>query len=394
MIPRQAVQTLRQMASYSPVVVVTGPRQTGKTTLTRQVFADRPYFNLEDPETREWAEADPKSLLRQCADGAIIDEAQRVPSLFSHLQVTVDAARRPGRFVLTGSSHFLLNASLSQSLAGRAAFLHLLPFSYAELAAADLAPSSLNEALYTGGYPPIYDRHAPPHQWYRDYIATYVERDVRQLLRVNELAAFQRFMALCAGYVGQAINYSKLGASLGISANTARAWLDVLEASYVVQRLQPHHQNFRKRLAKQARLYFVDTGLACRLLRIENAGVLERHPLRGALFENWVLSELRKARLNQGRDESLFFWRNQSGNEVDLIADQGTQLWPIECKSGSTLASDWFKGLHYWTKLAGAQSGAPHLVYGGERSLEREGVQVRSWRDLDGLLRVLSASNA
>ncbi len=384
-IPRTAEATLQQLAVQSPVVAVTGPRQSGKTTLTRHAFPELPYANLEDPESRMLATDDPRSFLKRLGNAAIIDEAQRVPALFSYLQVHVDALGRQARFVLSGSANFALAAQIGQSLAGRVAYLHLLPFAKQELETVKLVPNTVEELLCAGGYPPIYDRGANPVRWYSDYVATYLERGVRQLLQVASIDAFQRFLRLCAGWVGQLLNLTRIAADCGISANTAKAWLNVLCHSYIVHLLPPHHRNFRKRLVRTPKLYFLDTGLAARLLGIERADQLHAHPARGPLFENWVVSELLKARYNHALPDNLYFWRDNTGEEVDILVDRGSTLLPVECKSGATIASDWFRAISRWTSLAQGESAEPYLIYGGDSSLCHQGVQVLSWRDVTEL---------
>lgn len=386
---RQSESALRKLAETSPIVAITGPRQSGKTTLAVHAFAGFAYRNLEEPDTRMLAVRDPRSFLASLEGGAIIDEAQRVPELFSYLQVHVDARRRSGQFVLTGSSQFLLNERITQSLAGRVAYLHLLPFSRGELVGSGCAPAELEDALYRGSFPPIHARGADPGQWYRDYVVTYVERDVRQLLRVSDIDTFQQFVRLCAHWTGQLLNLSRMAADCGVSANTARAWLGVLRASYIVYLLRPHHVNFRKRLVKTPRLYFLDTGMAAQLLSVQQPDELRTHPMRGALFESWVVSELIKGRFNRGLTDNLYFWRSQGGEEVDIVADHGATLLPIECKSGRTVAADWFDGIEQWTKRAGKKGEAARLVYGGDRSAQQRGVRVLPWRDIDSLASVV-----
>ena len=382
---RLAEAALSKMAATNPAVAITGPRQSGKTTLARLSFPRHSYVNLEDPDERAFATDDPKGFLDRFTSGVVLDEVQRCPDLFSYIQVRIDARPSMGEFVLTGSSQFTLNEHISQSLAGRVAYLQLLPFAYAELAASTASGrknESLDATLFRGAYPPVCIRGADPRQWYGDYIATYVERDVRQMLRVADLDAFQRFVALCAGNTGQLLNLTRIAADAGVSASTAKAWLAVLRASYVVTLLQPHHQNFRKRLVKAPKLFFLDTGVACRLLRIGSVDELTTHSMRGPLFETWVVSELLKGRFNRGLRENLFFWRNQVGLEVDVLAERAGKLAPIEAKSGATVASDWFEPIAAWTKLAGDAAANARLIYGGNASMHRRGVDVVSWSDI------------
>jgi predicted AAA+ superfamily ATPase len=380
LVERNAAGVLKQLAKAYPVVALTGPRQSGKTTLVRQVFADKPYASLEDPDQREFAGQDPRGFLAQFPTGAVLDEVQRCPALLSYLQRIVDEAKLPGMYILTGSQQFGLLSGVTQSLAGRVALLTLLPFSLGELDRLGRVPPGLDTLLVTGAYPPIHDRDLAPAVWYANYIATYVERDVRQLLNVQDLSNFQRFLRLCAGRTGQLLNLSALANDCGITHNTAKAWISVLEASYIVHLLPPHHANFNKRLVKTPKLYFLDTGLAAWLLGIKSAADLPAHAMRGALFETWVLSELRKQRYEAGQPSNLFFWRDRTGNEVDVLADDGAKLVPLEIKAGATLNADYFTGLTRWRELAGKKAGPAHLVYGGDALVTRAGTRVVPWR--------------
>lgn len=382
MIPRTAASTLRTLAAGFPVVGVTGPRQSGKTTLARAVFSDKPYVSLEDPDVREFASEDPRAFLARYADGAVLDEAQRAPALFSYLQSHVDETGSPGQFILTGSQQFGMVSAITQSLAGRVGLLALLPFSLSELHDAGKAPESLDELLWRGGYPPIYDRPVDPPTWYGSYVQTYLERDVRQLIQIRDLTLFQRFLRLCAGRTGQLLNQSALGDETGVSHNTIREWVSVLEASYIIHRLPPQHRNFNKRLVKTPKLYFVDAGLAAWLLGIETPGQLASHPLRGSLFETWVVGEFLKSRFNRGLASNLSFWRDRGGREIDLILEHGGRLQPVEIKVGATVSGDAFTGLHRWREIAGDAAMDPTLVYAGDMPQERRGVAVRPWREL------------
>ena len=382
-IPRNAEPRLQYFADGYPVLVVTGPRQSGKSTLVRHAFPGHRYVSLEDLDQREFAETDPRGFLHQFNDGAILDEAQRCPAIFSYLQTRVDERQQPGEFILTGSQQFGLLSDITQSLAGRAALLTLLPMSYDELQRAGKIDQNLDKILFNGAYPPIYDRGLKPHPWYGNYVRTYLERDVRQLIKVQDLGTFQRFLRLCAGRTGQLLNLSSLANDCGITHNTAKAWISVLEASYIVHLLPPHHQNFNKRLVKTPKLYFLDTGLASWLLGIRNSEQLATHVQRGALFETWVISELLKARYNAGETSNLYFWRDRSGHEVDLLIDQGTYLSPLEIKSGQTINRDYFKWLDFWRKLAGKTAGKAWLVYGGEIRQSRTDVTILPWFEID-----------
>jgi len=386
MIPRTAADILREFSRGYPALALTGPRQSGKTTLARALFDDRPYVSLEDPEEREFAEEDPRGFLDRFRSGAVFDEIQRVPGLFSYLQGTLDASKKMGRFLLTGSQQFGLVSGITQTLAGRIALVELLPFSLAELTAAGKAPTDLDTLLFQGLYPPIYDRKLAPGSWYANYVRTYVERDVRQLLNVRDLAAFQRFLRLCAGRCGQLVSYSGLAADAGITHNTARSWLTILEASYILFFLQPHHRNFNKRLTKSPKLYFHDVGLAAYLLGLRDPAQLALHPLRGALFENWVVSELLKHRLHRGLSSDLYFWRDRSGTEVDLVIEQETKLMPVEIKSGKTITADQLKGLRKWIGIAGEVAADGWLVYGGNTKAVRGGIHIVPWAKTGGIL--------
>jgi len=380
MIARDVEEAFRGLLRGFPVVTLTGPRQSGKTTLARAIFAGRPYISLEDPDVRRMALEDPRAFLAGLPDGAVLDEAQRTPELLSYLQARVDADGRMGLFLLTGSQQFGLMSGITQSLAGRSAFIELLPFSLNELGRAGIRPPSLDEMLLAGGYPPLYDRSLLPKAWFPAYVTAYVERDVRQILKVQDLEVFQRFVRLCAGRSGQILNLASLATDCGITHNTAKAWISVLEASYVLFLLRPHHENFSKRLIKSPKLYFYDTGLLCWLLGIQNAGQLASHPLRGSIFETFVVSELVKSRLNRGERAAFSFWRDSNGNEIDVVADVGTGMMPIEIKAGQTINWDFFAGLERWTALAGERAVSPALIYGGEENHEHRGTRIIGWR--------------
>jgi predicted AAA+ superfamily ATPase len=379
MIPRQAKSAALRLAQGFPILLIVGPRQSGKTTLARALFADRAYVSLEDPEQREFARSDPRGFLGRFKDGAVIDEAQHGAGLLSYLQGLVDARGRMGDFVLTGSQQFGLMSGVTQSLAGRVGRVELLPFSMAELASAGVLPGNLDAMLWRGGYPPLYDRPLAPDDWFPNYIATYLERDVRQLLAVRDLGLFQRFVRLCAARTGRLLSLSALANDCGVSHTTAREWLSVLEASYLVFLLRPHHANFGKRLVKSPKLYFLDVGLAAALLGIKDAVTLGIHAQRGELFETLIVSELVKQRYNDGKPADLYFWRDSTGNEVDLLFEVGTGLRAVEIKSGATFVAEWLKGLKRWRQLAGDQALTPWLVYGGAEGYRREGVEVLPW---------------
>ncbi len=382
MIERHLTSTLLRLAGSFPVVVMTGPRQSGKTTLARAVFADKPYVSLENPNELAFAVEDPKGFLRRFESGAVFDEAQRWPELFSWLQGMVDENPAPGRFVITGSQQFGLLAGVSQSLAGRAGMTHLLPLSLAEIPGLKEQRFSLDTTMITGGYPALYSREVASADWFASYVATYVERDVRQVLKIQDLSTFQRFLRLCAGRNGQLLNLTVLAGEAGISHSTARAWLSVLESSYLVHLLPPYYRNFGKRLVKSPKLYFLDVGLACWLLGIRSAETLALHPLRGALFESLVVSEFIKARYNKGIPADLYFWRDNNGVEADLVFETGAKLQPVEIKSGSTVTTDYIKAGQRAGRFANGDAELPWLIYGGDESYERSGVKVIGWRDV------------
>lgn len=382
MIPRHAEHALAELARAYPIVAVTGPRQSGKTTLARKTFAHLAYVSLEDLDDRAYAQSDPRGFLARFPDGAVIDECQRCPALFSYLQTQVDSEKCLGKFVLTGSQQFGLMSGITQSLAGRVGSIQLLPFGMYELSAAGLLPARMESVLWKGLYPALYDREVSPVRWYADYVRTYVERDVRQIASIQDLVLFQRFLKMCAARTGQILNLSSLANDIGIAHVTARAWLTVLEASYIVHMLQPHHRNFGKRLVKSPKLYFLDPGLAAFLLGLDSEDALLHHPMRGPLFETLVVNEFLKVRFHQGLPGNIFFWRDNIGTEVDIVIEAADTLTPVEIKAGQTFASDYTSSLTRWTQYAGAAGGQPHVVYGGDQSYVREGVAVHAWREV------------
>ena len=360
-------------------MAVTGPRQSGKTTLVKSVFSNKPYVSLENPDTRNFAEDDPRGFLSSYPGGAILDEVQRVPALFSYLQQVLDEQNEPGYFILTGSNNFLLQENIAQSLAGRIAHLNLLPFSLSEIGKNVI--SSPDEFIFKGMYPPLYDRVFEINKWYANYIHTYIERDVRQIKNINNLIQFERFVKLCAGRVGQLLNMHSLAIEASVDNKTIASWLSVLETSFILFRLQPHHANFKKRLVKMPKLYFYDTGLACALLGITQESQLTQHPLRGSLFENFTVTEILKNRLNDGLPPNLYFWRDNTGHEIDVLEERNGILFPIEIKSGKTINADYFKGLEFWNNLSGQKNGA--VIYGGNQPQKRSGgYDVFSWNTI------------
>ena len=398
MIRRDLAKRVLAAAGKYPVVTVTGPRQSGKTTLVRALFRDCPYVSLESPDERAFALEDPRGFLARFKGRVILDEAQKAPELFSYIQGLVDEEGRPGRFILSGSHNFLLIKGISQSLAGRCAILHLLPFSLPELLGRPGMPPerlgrdipaspprpgrSLAECLFTGFFPRIHDKHLPPREWLANYLQTYVERDVRSVLNIGDLESFGRFVRLCAGRSGQLLNMASLASDCGISHMTAKRWISVLEAGFIVFLLRPYHRNFGKRLIKAPKLYFIDTGLLSHLLGIRDGAELASHASRGAVFESFVVSELVKAHYNRGERPALYFWRDSNGREVDILVETGKGLVPIEVKSGQTVASDFLKGLEYWRGIRGKPEGPSALVYGGDTSFKRNGVAVYAWHTI------------
>ena len=386
MIPRHATPRLLRLLQGFPIVTLTGPRQSGKTTLVRHLLADKPYVSLEAPAQREFARSQPADFLQQFPQGAVIDEAQNAPELLSQMQGVVDASGVMGQFVLTGSHNLSLLASVTQSLAGRTALVELLPFSIAELRDAKLLASDYPSQMVKGFYPALYDRALEPHEWLQAYLVTYAERDARGLAAIQDLGAFQRFLRLTATRTGQLLNMQSLASDAGVSDKTAKHWLSILETCYLVHLVRPHFANFGKRLTKSPKLYMTDVGLAAALLGIQSASQMQHHPLRGALFETMVVNEFLKNRANTGVRSPLYFWRDNSGTEVDLILERGTELAAIEIKSGITVASDAFGSLKKWQKYAQERGNFsaiyPGLVYGGDDAYAREGVSVMPWHGL------------
>jgi len=384
-VARTASATLLRFQRGFPVTGITGPRQAGKTTLARITFPDKPYVTLEDPDQLDFARTDSRRFLERFPGGAILDEVQRCPEVFSYLQGIVDRHQVMGEFILTGSQQFGFREQVSQSLAGRIAILHLLPFSSAELRTHGVQAHMLDEEILRGFYPPLHERPVSPADWYASYVQTYVERDVQQVLHVKDVNNFRLLLRLCAGRVGQLLNLSSIGNDAGVSHNTIKEWLSVLEASYITFRLPPHYKNFSKRLIRSPKLYFFDTGLLCWLLGIRSPEQLATHALRGAIFENYVIADTAKMYYSNGEVPPFYFWRDQSGLEIDLIVERAGKLLPVEIKSGQTLIADFFKGLNRWSKLAGKDGLNPVLVYGGDEVQERTGARVLGWQHLEKL---------
>jgi predicted AAA+ superfamily ATPase len=382
MIQREATSELIKIANQFKAVAIIGPRQSGKTTIARYTFPQKPYVSLENPDFRQFAQEDPRGFLDQYPKGAILDEAQRVPHLFSYLQQILDEHSETGLFIITGSNNFLLQENISQSLAGRIGYLILLPFSLEELSKA--GKWELNQHLFNGAYPPIYDQPVETNSWYSNYIRTYIERDVRQLKNINNLYTFERFLKLCAGRIGQLLNSSNLAIETAVDHKTISSWIGILESSFIIYRLYPHHKNFNKRIVKMPKLYFYDTGLASALLGIQNTEQLDINPYRGALFENLILSELIKKSYNKAQAHHLYFWRDNTAHEVDVIIEKADGLYPLEIKSGKTITSDYFKGLNFWNRISNQIGGT--LVYGGSSYQKRSnGIEVLPWNKMKDL---------
>ena len=383
-IPREAATKLLELAAGFPAVVVVGPRQSGKTTLVRETFPEKEYVLLEDPDTRAFAEEDPRSFLAQFGDeGAILDEVQWVPVLFSYLQGVIDTGGPPGRFILTGSQTFLMMERISQTLAGTTGIPKLLPFSLRELTAAGILCDRYEDCLYRGMYPRVHANAISPGDFYGAYTQTYLERDLRQLRQVHDLSTFQTFIKMCAQRSGQVVNYSSLAADCGISHSTAREWISLLETSFIIYPLHTHHRNYNKRLIKMPKLYFTDPGLAAYLAGIQDADHLAHHPLKGGLFETLIIGEFLKYRLNQAQEPALYFWRDKTGHEVDcLIEHRGTEVIPVEIKAGRTVAPDFFKNLSYYSSLSGTPPETTFVVYGGDRTQKRKAGTAVSYTDL------------
>jgi len=383
MIPRQLSNQILNDATKYPVISITGPRQSGKTTLVKSIFPKKKYTNLENFEDKDFALSDPRGFLTQSSNGIIIDEIQHIPELFSYIQVISDEQDIPGYFVITSSQNFSLLEKISQSLAGRVSVFTLLPFSMQEITKTDFQMQSLEEHMYKGFYPRLHDRNMEPSRYYNNYIQTYIERDVRNIKSIHDLNAFQTFLKLCAGRVGQLVNFSSLADDVGINHNTAKSWLSILEASYIIYLLKPHHQNFNKRLVKMPKMYFHDTGLLCVLLSINQEEELISHHLRGHIFENFIISEFMKVQLHRGLLPNLYFWRDKHGKEIDCIIEKGQQIIPVEIKSGNTISNDYFKNLKYYNDLADIDAKNSYLIYGGDSNQDRAYGKVRSWRVLE-----------
>lgn len=379
MIQREIIDVIKLMASKMPIISITGPRQAGKTTVAKMCFPHYDYVNLENPDILEDAKSDPKLFLSRHSEGLIIDEAQHFPELFSYIQTISDKRNKAGEFVITGSQNFLLSAKISQSLAGRVFITNLLPLSLSEIKHVGCVSEYYKKSVFTGFYPRIYDKNIPPELFYPSYVQTYTERDIRQIINVSNLFLFQKFMRLVAGRVGQILNYSSLSIELGVDLKTVKSWFSILEASFIVFFLQPHFQNFSKRLLKTPKLYFYDTGLVCSLLGIKHENDVDVHWAKGALFENMVIAEIMKNYFNKAEKPPLYYWRDNTGNEVDCLIDEGNKIKSIEIKSSTTINSNFFKGLNYYKKLN--PNSLPYLVYGGNECYKRKEADIIGWNN-------------
>lgn len=383
-IQRKLEKKIKQLAQEYPVITLTGPRQSGKTTMIKEIFPDKRYVSLENLDTRAFAQTDPRGFLKTYSGGVIIDEAQNVPELFSYIQEIVDTNKKPGEFILTGSQNFLLLEKVNQSLAGRVAIVTLLPLSIDELNENN-KEIGLSNLMIKGLYPIVHERDIDAQEWYQNYIKTYIERDVRMMKNISDLNLFKTFIKLCAGRVGQILNLSSLANDCGVSHNTIRGWISILEASYIIFLLQPHYENFNKRLIKMPKMYFYDTGLVTSLLNINNEEQLDISPFKGSLFESFVISEIIKNEYNKGLSPNIYFWRDKSGHEVDCLFES-QKKHAIEIKSAKTIGSDFFDNLNYLQKISNNNFSDLSLIYGGEENQTRSNGRVLRWRDfLSGL---------
>ena len=390
MIKRIITVQINRLKKGFPVVVVTGPRQSGKTTLIKNIFPDYQYFNLENPETLGIVENDPAGFININTKKVIIDEVQKIPQLLSYIQATVDEQQMMGNFILSGSENLLLSEKISQSLSGRAAYINLLPLSLEELKSHKQVPDTMYEQIFTGFYPAIYDKDIQPIDYYDQYIATYVERDVKQMSNITNLNVFRKFLALLAGRIGQLVNLSSLANDVGVAVNTIESWISILEASYLVFRLQPYYENYGKRYIKSSKIYFTDTGVACRLLGLTSGQEVSNHYLIGGLFENFIIVELKKHILNHSKSGRLYFFRDSNGNEVDVLIDCGSTQIPVEIKSAATFSTEFLKGLAYWQKLRHDQ---PHtkqalqgfVIYNGANAHKTHQYELLNWNHLKSI---------
>ncbi|OJV21222.1 MAG: AAA family ATPase [Dyadobacter sp. 50-39] len=381
-IARHLEATIRKHKEQYPVLAITGPRQSGKTTLLKTVFEDYRYISLENPDNRAFATDDPVGFLREYPERVIFDEVQQTPTLFSYIQTIVDESRQMGQFILSGSQNFQLLNNITQSLAGRVALCKLLPFDFAEMKSANLLAETFPEACLNGFYPAIYDRHIDPTTFYANYIKTYVERDVTELANIRDLRQFRTFLSLCAARTGQLMNLSSIANECGISQPTAKAWLSILESSYITFQLQPFYRNFSKRVVKTPKVYFYDTGLLCHLLGIRDAATFAENPLRGSIFENLVIAEIYKQNEHRYLHRDYWFWRDSNGHEIDLLSQNGNKYDIFEIKSTQTIMTDHFAGLDYFSEISGNNTGEKTLIYGGGTNQSRTQYTVSSWKNI------------
>ncbi|MEX0848903.1 MAG: ATP-binding protein [Candidatus Dependentiae bacterium] len=377
------------MAEQFPVVAILGPRQSGKTTLAKETFAGYAYISLEDIDTRTMVRNDPRKFFASVAQekGIIIDEMQEVPELFSYMQGIVDEAYRPGRFIIIGSQNFLMLEKITQTLAGRIVLLTLLPLTVQELSDAKLLPSSLEELLFKGCYPRLYVQPINIQAWLSSYITTYIERDVRQIINISDVVSFGRFIKLCAARTGNLLNYAELARDAGISPNTVKSWISILEASYIIFQINPYFKNFSKRMIKSSKIYFYDTGIICSLLNIKSAHDLYTHPMRGAIFESFVISEMYKYRYNKHLKPDLYFWRDVQGHEIDAAFEKNFDtIVPIEIKSGMTFRDSFYKSLNIWKKIAGLQDEKGYVVYAGDKNMVYKENEIFAWDNIIKLM--------
>ena len=368
--------------SFKALAIV-GPRQSGKTTLAKILAPRKPYVSFENPDTRYLFESDPRGFLAAYTNGAVFDEAQYVPKLFNYLQQILDESSANGRFILTGSNNFLLVEKISQSLAGRIVYTDLLPFSIKEMLRIKGFDSSVNNLIFNGGYPGIVYEGRKRLPWFQSYVRNYIERDVRLLKNITNYSLFQKFISLCAGRIGQQLNFTNLGNECGVDHKTIQSWIGVLEASFIIHLLPPYYKNFNKRIVKSPKLYFCDTGLACYLLGIQKKEQLHLHPFRGALFENMVVAEMLKTRYNKGLRSNLYYFRDNTGNEIDVLIDEGKKIIPVEIKSAETISPAFFRGLEFWGRLTGNKTG--YIVYGGTESISIKNKKIICWKEVSKL---------
>ena len=386
MIQRQLASKAQQLLELYPLLALTGPRQSGKTTLAQQLRPDYRYVNLELSENQEFAQSDPHGFLQLYQGGVILDEVQYAPQLFPYLKHYTDQRGRVGEYILTGSQHFLLMEKITQSLAGRMGLLQLLPLSLSELHRSGICPRPASTFLFAGGYPRIYDKGIQPPDFYPGYIQTYVERDVRQMIRINDLRLFRQFLTACAGRIGQVVNFSALGNILGVDAKTVKSWIGILEASFILYLLPPYHRNFNKRIIKSPKLYFYDTGLACSLLNIQTAEQIDPHFAKGALFENMVLSELLKAVLHRGQKPAFYFWQDSNMREIDVLIESGPTVKAVEIKAGMTITPSFYKNLYAFQELNTQTTTELYLVYGGDTPQARSNLHILPWEGSEQVL--------